>query len=300
MSLLLLAALSAWALFFFITEIRKGADMILVPDILPNINTPEHFGLSYEPVWFSSADGAKIHGWWIPTQNGTSDKTIVLSHGWGTNRGDILPSTWYLAKEGFNLFYFDFRGCGDSPRHGCSSLGYFEQRDLKAALDFVRREKAAFSRRLGLFGLSLGASVSLAVSREQAGIECAFLEAPFSSFSEVIERYIKYFYWGVTKFPFIYSYLFLLRWRTGFADHEGVSPWRTAPQCRIPKALLVYGDQDWLATLSDGQRLFSALKNSAKIDVEFWTVPEATHADCFGRYPGLYREKLTGFFKTNL
>lgn len=280
-------------------------NLILGPDILPNVNTPDLFGLPYEKVTFSSKDGAKLSGWWVPALSGVegaghSDKTILLCHGWGTNSGDILSSTWYLAKEGFNLFYFDLRGCGDSPRHGFCSLGYFESRDLEAAFEYLQKEKSAHLRRFGIYGLSLGGALSIWAGAHPVSknVQCAFMEAPFESFSVVIQRYIHHFF-KLPKFPFADFYVFLLYLRTGFVDHEAASPLRQAVNFKIPKALLTYGEEDWLAVPAAGEKIVAAMRQAGS-QVEWWLAPKAGHADIFGRYPELYRRKVTDFFKTNL
>ncbi|MBI4669506.1 MAG: alpha/beta fold hydrolase, partial [Elusimicrobia bacterium] len=242
---------------FLFALLWKLSDSILLPEILPNVNLPEMFGLECERLEWKSPDGAGLRGWWIPAKSRTmSDRTIVCCHGWGTNSGDILPNTWFLALEGFNLFYFDFRGCGDSQRHGYSTLGFHEMQDLASALDFLKKTKPQFCRKLGVYGLSMGGVtvLSAAAHSEKAKVDAVAAEAPFISFSEVIRRYIK-FHYGAPKLPFVHLYLAMLYLRTGWLDHESVSPRRTAGRFSAPHLFLIYGDQDYLAFPSDGNEI---------------------------------------------
>lgn len=89
---------------------------------------PEHFGLSCEPVDFQTTDGVRLRGWFIRADP-DSDRTILLCHGWGTNKGEILKSTHRLCRRGFNLLYFDFRCCGESGGE-VSSVGTLEALEL--------------------------------------------------------------------------------------------------------------------------------------------------------------------------
>ena len=74
---------------------------------------PDQFGLPYENVYFKTEDKVQLKGWFIPSE-AYSNKTIVLMHGWGMNRADILKNTYFLHDLGFNLLYFDFRALGES------------------------------------------------------------------------------------------------------------------------------------------------------------------------------------------
>ena len=286
-----LAAVGVWIVY-------HKTDEVLIPGILPNANTPEDLGLRFERVSFEASDGAPLAGWWVPAQGGASGKTVVCCHGWGTNSGDILPSTAFLAREGFNLFYFDFRGCGESPRSGLCSLGLYEKRDLDGALAYLRKTRPAESLRIGLFGLSMGAVTVLAAAAKGDSIPGAYLEAPFADFDEVIARYIRYHFY-LPRFPFAMLYTLIIRARTGFAPHDDVSPWKTSAACRIPRVRLVYGESDWLALPADGDRLLETLR-AGGVQADLWKAPEAGHADIFGRHPQAYREKLAEFFKSAL
>ncbi|MBI2070470.1 MAG: alpha/beta fold hydrolase [Elusimicrobia bacterium] len=279
----------------------KYSSLILVPEILSSVNLPFMFGLVYEKVSFRAADGARLSGWWIPARSGVSDKTIVCCHGWGTNSGDVLPFTWYLADEGFNLFYFDFRGCGESPRHGLSSLGFYETRDFSAALQWLRTTHPERCRFLGVYALSMGAVVGLNAASRPEGRTIAAIaaEAPFLSFRRTLSRYIG-FHYGLPAFPFAWLYTALLYLRTALADHEGASPVNTARRFKASALLLIYGDRDYLAWPSDGRAIERIVNQQMPGKARLWLVPGADHAECFDRMPQVYRQKLTAFFKAAL
>lgn len=278
------------------------SSFVIAPEREPTVNFPEMFGLKYEKMSFLSQDGAQLQGWWIPAANSRSDKTIICCHGWATNKGDILPQTWYLVLEGFNLFYFDFRGCGESSSRGPCSLGYFESRDLEATITFVRQRFSAESKKIGIYGLSMGASTAFLAgcwdgTTDISAIAC---EAPFGSFREVMARYGKIHY-RLPGFPLVSVICFLVKARSGFSDHHSVSPFAVAKNFRVGNFFLFYGDEDSLAPVDDGKKLFEMVsKNNGLRSKEFWVCPGSSHAECWDNHPDLYREKLTNFFKSSL
>ena len=91
---------------------------------------PDQYGLPYENVYFKTEDKVQLRGWFIPSAQ-YSNKTIILMHGWGMNRADILKNTYFLHDLGFNLFYFDFRALGESGGK-TSSIGYLAIKDAAA------------------------------------------------------------------------------------------------------------------------------------------------------------------------
>ncbi len=56
--------------------------------------TPEKAGLEYRDVTLTTADGLRLHAWWLPAKQGVEVKGTVLHlHGNGGN----LPCTWVAA-----------------------------------------------------------------------------------------------------------------------------------------------------------------------------------------------------------
>src|SRR5882757_2233844 len=71
--------------------------------VLPNVT---------DVAWTS--DGVTLRGWFAP---GSGRAAIVLVHGSGGNRADVLPELEILAKAGFSLLAFDWPGQGESSGH---------------------------------------------------------------------------------------------------------------------------------------------------------------------------------------
>ncbi|MBV9690049.1 MAG: hypothetical protein JO202_10085, partial [Ktedonobacteraceae bacterium] len=109
-------------------------------------STPASLSLQFRYVSFPSReDHIQLRGWFIPgvLPNGslTAQRTIIMVHGTRTNRADkvtgLLDLSGAFARNGLAVLAFDMRGAGESPPAPLS-LGYFEQRDVLGAVDFLR------------------------------------------------------------------------------------------------------------------------------------------------------------------
>lgn len=99
-----------------------------------------------------------------------------MCHGWGSNKlgtwqGLFVKAAREFCKNGFAVFRFDFRGCGDSE-------GEFEEQtvntmleDLDCVLDNLGKDYA----RIGLIGHSMGGKIAILKAAEDKRIKCLAL-----------------------------------------------------------------------------------------------------------------------------
>ena len=93
---------------------ENGGDMLFYYPTRDEPQTPRDLGLNFERMEFSSKDGTKLHGWFIPAKGAAAKATIVFSHGNAGSLGHHLPFVSWLPAEGFNLVMYDYRGFGKS------------------------------------------------------------------------------------------------------------------------------------------------------------------------------------------
>src|SRR3989339_1089483 len=152
------------AFLIFLSYFKSAAILRPKKRRTPVLFYPEQFRLPFETVEFRTSDNIALKGWFIPSRE-DSDKTLIVCHGWGENRGDMLNATHFLYETGINLFYFDFRCSGESGG-SLSSVGYLETRDLDAAIDFLQTTRPETSEYLGILGKSMGgAAATFGMSR---------------------------------------------------------------------------------------------------------------------------------------
>jgi len=86
-----------------------------------------------ESVWFNSADGTKLNGFYFASQSKPEVATIIFFHG---NGGNITDVSWLgerFAKHGFNVLLFDYRGYGASDGISGDESGLYADGDAAVA-----------------------------------------------------------------------------------------------------------------------------------------------------------------------
>lgn len=152
--------------------------LVYFPNVVGTLeNTPADIGLAYEEIRFQAADGAELHGWYIPV---ASERAVVLFlHGNAGNITHRLDSIALFHRLGLSVLIFDYRGYGQSEGSTTEEGTYT---DAEAAWSYLVDERKVAPHRIVLFGRSLGASIAawLASRETPAALiaESAFTSAP--------------------------------------------------------------------------------------------------------------------------
>ena len=137
-----------------------AAVMVYRPKIVP-ADTPADFGLAFGTVTFPARDGSRVVGWWLP---GREDEPVVLlTHGLGGGKADMLDSAARLARAGHPVLMIDLRAHGQSGGQ-TSTFGDSERLDVLGALDWLGRTQPG--RRVVGMGPSMGAAALVAAAAE--------------------------------------------------------------------------------------------------------------------------------------
>jgi dipeptidyl aminopeptidase/acylaminoacyl peptidase len=254
---------------------------------------PDQYNLAHETIDFPTADGLTLKGWFIPAVGGETEKTIILCHGWGVNRGDLLRDTHFLAEKGFNLFYFDFRASGTSGG-AISSVGYLETRDFDAAYDFLKTHRPRAMERAAVFGSSMGGSVAIFAAAKYPELKCVMAENTFLSYRRVIANWS----WMRTKvpyYPLVPMTLAFVKFKLG-ADPEPYSPAQNVDKIKMP-VMFIFGDRDDIVPMHDAETLFGMCGSEKK---QMWVITGASHGKCAEVGGEVYKNKVTQFFTENL
>ena len=158
----------------------------------PNRRDPSAFGLSFDNLTFTSR-GLTHHAWFIFPKGQENEKnlpTIIMPHGYAANREQIIDRCCHLAQEGLAVFTFDWRRCGESQGDRIS-LGLLEIKDLHCAIDYLKTLGQVDSRKLAIYGFSMGAAVSVIVASERQDIRCLVADSPFASIEEITSYTLK-------------------------------------------------------------------------------------------------------------
>ncbi len=132
--------------------------------------TPAHFqiftgdNVGWSEEQWDNSDGTKANGWFLRGVSGAP--AIILNHGYGKNRSELLNLGVKLKEAGYNVLLPDLRGHGKSSVT-YSSLGDYEKNDVNAAINFVKAKKnkqgelLVDGSRIGLYGVSIGAYAAI-------------------------------------------------------------------------------------------------------------------------------------------
>jgi dienelactone hydrolase len=107
-----------------------------------------NLGETPEEVSFTTADGLRLEGWFVPTRNGA---TVIAVPG----RSGPQKHARMLIRHGYGVLLFDRRGEGASEGDP-NGFGWVGDRDLHAAAAYLRGRPDVDPRRIGAIGLSVG------------------------------------------------------------------------------------------------------------------------------------------------
>lgn len=292
-TLVCLAALLAAAA--LLVTYRGSTYILYDPTRKPHVGDPSRFGLGFEPVRFKNRDGLELRGWIVPAKAPKDPRrTVVLFHGWGTNKAFIFESTRFLAdRGGCDCFYFDTRGCGESAG-AIGTIGYLETFDSDAAFDFLRKSRPAMLGRLGVWGRSMGGAVAVVAATRHPEIRCGVIETAFTSYEEVGERWSLH-KTGVPRFPLLDLTYWWIRRRVG-GDPEDMSPIRHVSKLDGKPMFYIAGEKDWLMPVSEAEKLHELTKGPK----ELWVIPGADHDRCWETAPEEYERRTLAFYDRHL
>jgi dipeptidyl aminopeptidase/acylaminoacyl peptidase len=238
-----------------------------------------------QDVTLRTSDSLTLRGWFAP---GTRRAAVVLVHGWGGNRAQLLPEAGLLARHGYGILVYDSRASGESEGD-LVSWGDGERRDVTAAVDFVSSRAEIDPGRIGALGFSLGSS-SLAL--EAAGdprVRAVVLQATWSSMQEEVAE-------KAGRFGPLSTGPALLRLRYEGIDVNAVRPIDRVAEIAPRPLLLIAGETDADTPVAVMQRVFAAARDPK----ELWIEPDATHGSYVRTAPEEYERRVTGFFDRNL
>ncbi len=276
----------------------------------PLYSTPAAFGLKYQNITFPSReDHIQLRGWLIPgvLPGGTLtvQRTIIVVHGTRTNRADkdagLLNFSVALARHGFAVLAFDMRGMGESPPAPLS-LGYFEQRDVLGAVDFLQSGPLPYPdlgrpRAIGGWGVSMGgATLILATAREPA-IRAIVSDCAYADIIPILEREVP----KGSHLPPVFTPGSLLAAQALYGiNYYAVRPVDVVAQIAPRPILFIHGDSDDYIPSSNMTTLANAARTAPNANVQTWLVPGASHAQSFNTHTQEYVARVVAFYTTAL
>lgn len=202
-------------------------------------------------VYFPTADGTRIHGWWCPGTD-PSAGAILYCHG---NEGSVAdraePVARVLDELGLSVLVFDYPGYGRSGGRP-TEAGCYAAAD--AAYDWLCRVQGVPPEKVVVAGISLGGGVAVDLASRRPARALVLVKT-------------------FTSVPDVASHL-LLGLPVGRLMHNRFESLLKIPHCRMP-VFIAAGEKDRLTPFAQGQRLFAAVASPA----EFCALAGSDHDD---------------------
>jgi len=224
-------------------------------------------------VYFLTSDGIKLCGTWTLPEDKT-DTCVILCHGigYGRNVEEILPGlAKSLAKQGFAVFRFDFRGHGDSAGEATEFTITGQLKDIKAATVAAR---AIGYKKLGLAGASFGGgAAALFAARNPKIFRALALINPVIDYDSLLELKTEWSsnYFGpqaiinLKEFGFTKVGSHGFKMGKKFVDQmKVIKPWRELKKIKIP-VLFVHGDADKAVPAQDSIKYSKGMENATLV-----------------------------------
>lgn len=238
-----------------------------------------------EDTRFVTSDGIELAAWYVPSRNGAA---VVLGHGFGANRAQLVPQARALTQAGFGVLLLDWRAHGDSGGDLCS-WGDHERRDVSRALDFLASRAEVEPGRIGGLGVSMGATSLVLGAARDPRLSSLLLEATTSSLEDGAA--LDPPRWGpVSTWPSIAVF------RRAGVDVSAVRPVDVLGRFGPGKLLLVYGEKDdWIPP-----DMVQQMTRAVQAPTQVWVVPGAGHGECWNVAGPLYAQRMIAFFQASL
>jgi len=243
--------------------------------------------IPYDTVLLTTANGEKLEAWYMKADSAKG--TVILFHGLGSNKGNVLGEAFEFNSFGYNTMLVDMRAHGNSEGI-VSSLGYKESEEVKLAYDHVSKKG---EKNIVLWGMSLGAVIiTKAIWQYDLKPQKIILEMPFDRMQDHIRARARIS--GFPGEPFGFFVTFWTGIEQGYWGY-GHKTSRYVKNINCP-VLLQWGNSDEYVLKEETDRIFASI-NSPKKKLEIYD--GAGHGPLISGNQSKWDETVTGFLNDN-
>ena len=224
--------------------------------------------------------GHQIHGFLI---KGTSNKTIILCHGYTLSLAGTIKYSKMFIDKGYSVFLYDHRNHGLSTK-SFTSFGHFESEDLRRVIKALRKRDKSI--KFGLMGESLGGATVLQYIAKYDDVDFVIADCPFADAHDIFQYRMKYDYKVAPKF-IIHLTRVLQGWSFKYASVKGRLKNVTTP------ILFIHGEDDMYIPKAMTEALYEEKGQASWL----YIAPGARHAKSYTSNPLAYEKKVMDFLK---
>ena len=233
-----------------------------------------------------------LAGWYIPAGNGAGPTapTIVIVHGWGSNKSNMLdPAT--VVHDEYNLLLPDLRNHGQSSE-APTTQGVREADDLRAMIDWLEASKAP--AQIALMGVSMGGATALSEADRDERVVAIIIESTHASLANAAQARLERSGYPLAL-PASWAILLGSLVRTG-EDVSSADPVQGVERLDERPLLIIHAGADRSIGPNDAEELLAAATEAgspAELDV----CPDAAHAESQDTCPEDYAGWVLGFLQ---
>jgi len=257
-----------------------------------------------EIVKFLSLDGDELKGIFVPSRKPGRAGTVIFAHEVGAGLNSYERYCAFLLDAGYNIFSFDFRGQHAEPGERYNPTQWASENeydDLLGAIAYVEGRPDVDPNRIGLFGVSRGATTCLCVAGRNQRLRAVVCDGAFSA-RETIVSYIQK--WGPIYLPrwvagrlprllkIYLSWLGLIAAQRKLGLKLLTLEWALASNRRVP-VFIIHGREDNYIDARHAKWLYDRIRSSKQM----WIVEGARHNEAVLLEPEEYRRRVPAFVK---
>ena len=231
---------------------------------------------------FRTSDGLDLSGWYVPSRNGAA---VIVFPG---RSGPQKPAR-FLARHGYGVLLFDRRGEGESDGDG-NLFGWGGDKDILAAIEFLKSRPDVDPTRIAGMGLSVGAELMLQTAAESDDLAAVVSEGAGTRwFAEEMEEFH-----GADKWLGI-PLLAMKTASVAVFSNTAPPPKLTdlVPRIREP-VFFIYAPDGGVESMNP---TYYRLAQGPKA---IWAIPGVGHMGGFDAHPKEYERRVTAFLDRSL
>lgn len=218
-----------------------------------SFDIPALRGVQKQDVYFDTADGARLNGWFCRKPG--SKYVALITHGNAGHIGGRLLLADVLLESGISVLLYDYKGYGRST--GKAKLQTLIT-DAQAAYKYLADTQRYTAKEIILVGESIGGGVTSDLLAQHPDVAGIMLITPFTSLTRLARKKIPYF----NVYP-------------DFLDFDPALDNLEMVRAQHPPLLIAHGEIDNLIPIAESEELF-AVATEPKM---FMRLKGASHND---------------------
>jgi dienelactone hydrolase len=248
------------------------------------IATDVDLGPTVQQISLHTADGLTLAGSYVPSRNGAA---VIVTPGYSSTPEHARM----LIRHGYGVLLFDQRGEGRSDGDP-NALGWSAEKDLDAAIAFLRARRDVQAGRIGGLGLSVGGEALLQTAAHNTTLTAVVSEGAGSrSIREDLDMPRARDFWlGVPGEAAVTAAVAV------FSNETPPANLRHLVAAIAPRSVFLISAGHGV----DSEVLNAGFAEAAGDQRAWWPIPEAGHTGGLDARPGEYEARVVGFFDRTL